>query len=383
MLWLYRYLCGYLKIIIKGDNGEKILNICAVNSIILFNSRLVKKDIETCILIKDFKKLKKLMRGSKTRIHICEKHGLPFKIQKHRNRSGLFLGIFLIFIIIQFMSSYIWVIDVVGNSVVSKTEIINSLKKIGITEGIKSTHINPKTQREQLLLECEGLAWASLNIEGSILTVNVTEINETKPSTTPTNLKASADGIIEKIDVTSGNCVVKVGDTVKKGDLLVSGINETLHSTTFVKSLGSIYAETTREYKLTKKFKQTITYKTGESKTKKVLDVFTLKFPLYLGKETRDYTSSTKCKNIKLFKKTLPIKIYTREFEYIEKENITFAKEELYNQLEKELKKATKKDNISKYTVSSKEYVETKEDITLKVIVKAKENIAFSEQILF
>lgn len=383
MLWLYRYLCGYLRIMIKGDNGEKILNICAINSIILFNSRLVKKDIETCILIKDFKKLKKLMRGSKTRIHICEKHGLPFKIQKHRNRSGLFLGIIIIFILSQYLSSYIWVIDVVGNSVVDKTEILNSLKKIGISEGIKATHINPKVQREKLLLECEDLAWASLNIEGSRLTVNVTEINDTKPSSTPTNLKASADGIIEKIDVTSGNCIVKVGDTVKKGDLLVSGINENLHSTSFVKSLGSIYAETTREYTLTKSFEQTVAYKTGETKTKKVLDFFTFKFPLYLGKETKDYSSSTKCKNIKLFQKSLPIKIYTREFEYIEKEKITFTKEELYKQLEEELKNKAKKESISKFTISSKEYIETKDSITLKVIIKAKENIAVSEKILF
>ncbi len=384
MLWLYRYICGYLKVIIKGEFNENILNLCAVNSITLWNSRLVGKDIETCILIKDFRKLKNIMRGSKTRIHILKKYGVPFKISNNRNRTGLLLGIILLFVLLKIMSGYIWVIDVVGNSSVSEKEIITSLKKIGITEGIKSTSINPKTDREHLLLQCENLAWASLNIEGARLTVNVTEIDKSNNnSNVPSNLKAKADGIIKKIDVTKGNCVVKVGDTVKTGDLLVSGISENLHSTSFVKSLGSIYAETTREYKLTKNFHQTITYETGETKTKKVLDVFTLKFPLYLGKETRDYTSSTKLKNIKLFKKSLPIKIHTRKFEYIEKKKVTFTKEQLYKQLEEELTNITKKDNITEFTVSSKEYIENKNGITLKVIIKARENIAISEEILF
>ena len=92
MLWLYRYLCGYLKVIIKGEFNENILNICAVNGIIIWKSKLIKKNIETHILIKDFKKLRKLMRGSNTRIHILKKTGLPFKLNRNKDRFGLLFG---------------------------------------------------------------------------------------------------------------------------------------------------------------------------------------------------------------------------------------------------------------------------------------------------
>lgn len=383
MLWLYRYLRGYLKIIIKGKFNENILNICAVNGIIIWKSRLVKKNIETHILIKDFKKLRKLMRGSNIRIHIIKKVGLPFKLKRNKERSGLLLGALLLFIGLYIMSGYIWVIDIVGNTYVKDAEILNSLRKIGVTEGIKASVIDPKVDREKFLLTCENLAWASLNVEGSRLTVNVTEIDKTKPTNTPTNLKAKADGIIKKIDVTSGNCVVKVGDTVKKGDLLVSGINENIHNTAFVKSLGSIYAETTREYKITEKFNQKITSPTGYTKTKKVLEVFNIKIPLYLGKETESYTSSTKIKNIKLFGKTLPIRFYSRKFEFEKTEKFTFKKQEILKKLDNELIEKAKKDKVENFTVTSKEYIENRDGITLKAIIKSEENIAVSEQILF
>lgn len=383
MLWLYRYLRGYLKVIIKGEFNENVLNLCAVNGITLWNLRLVKRDIEAFILIKDFKRLKNIIRGSKSRIHILKKYGMPFKINKNRNRVGLVAGIILLVSLLKIMTGYIWVIDIVGNKTVSSSQILNILKQIGITEGIKSSSVNPKTDREHLLLESNSLAWASLNIEGSRLTVNVTETEKTdNDSGKPANLKAKADGIIKKIDVTAGNCIVKVGDTVKTGDLLVSGITEGITGTVFTKSRGFVYADTVHEYKLTKAFKQTMSFETGDKKTKKVLEVFTFKIPLYLGKETKEYIGSTNIKNIKLFSKSLPIRIYSREFCFIEKENVTFTKEQLYEQLKEVLKEKVKKEGIDDFSIISENYEETEKDITLTAVIKAEENIAVSEEIL-
>ena len=44
---------------------------------------------------------------------------------------------------------------------------------MGIEIGTKKSKINPKQQRQVLLLKAEELSWASLNIEGSKLTINV------------------------------------------------------------------------------------------------------------------------------------------------------------------------------------------------------------------
>ena len=100
VLWLYRYLRGYLKISVKGEFSEKLLNLCAANRITLWNSRIIKGGIETCIFIKDFFALRYLIRGSKLRVHICEKAGVPIRTSKNRKRIGLFGGIILLFVFI-------------------------------------------------------------------------------------------------------------------------------------------------------------------------------------------------------------------------------------------------------------------------------------------
>ncbi len=383
MLYFYRFLRGYIKIAIIGDYTEKALNLCAANKISFWNSKIIKNGIETCIFIKDFSALRNIMRGSKLRVHILEKRGLPIKLYKNRKRYGLYIGAVWLFIFLKFMSGFIWIIDVEGNNKTETYDILSACKKIGITEGIKKDSINPKIKREELLLEIDTLAWAALNIEGSRLTVNVSEI-EPRPNSdaSPTNLLASADGIIKRIDITSGNCLVKTGDTVKKGDVLVSGIIETALGTRFVKSSGSIIAETTRSLTAEQNYTYIKEYETGKIRHRSVLELFTLKIPLYLGNVTEDYNEEQKINNLKLFDNTLPIKIYRKEFRIKRKEKITLSDTEISSLLKKNIEKQLADKGIKDYTLVSEKTEPTDNGIKTEVLVKSTENIAESSKIL-
>lgn len=383
MLYFYRFLRGYIKIAIIGDYTEKALNLCAANKISFWNSKIIKNGIETCIFIKDFSALRNIMRGSKLRVHILEKRGLPIKLYKNRKRYGLYIGAVWLFIFLKFMSGFIWIIDVEGNNKTETYDILSACKKIGITEGIKKDSINPKIKREELLLEIDTLAWAALNIEGSRLTVNVSEI-EPRPNSdaSPTNLLAAADGIIKRIDITSGNCLVKTGDTVKKGDVLVSGIIETALGTRFVKSSGSIIAETTRSLTAEQNYTYIKEYETGKIRHRSVLELFTLKIPLYLGNVTEDYNEEQKINNLKLFDNTLPIKIYRKEFRIKRKEKITLNDTEISSLLKKNIEKQLAEKGIKDYTLVSEKTEPTDNGIKTEVLVKSTENIAESSKIL-
>lgn len=383
MLYFYRFLRGYIKIAIIGDYTEKALNLCAANKISFWNSKIIKNGIETCIFIKDFSALRNIMRGSKLRVHILEKRGLPIKLYKNRKRYGLYIGAVWLFVFLKFMSGFIWIIDVEGNNKTETYDILSACKKIGITEGIKKDSINPKIKREELLLEIDTLAWAALNIEGSRLTVNVSEI-EPRPNSdaSPTNLLASADGIIKRIDITSGNCLVKTGDTVKKGDVLVSGIIETALGTRFVKSSGSIIAETTRSLTAEQNYTYIKEYETGKIRHRSVLELFTLKIPLYLGNVTEDYNEEQKINNLKLFENTLPIKIYRKEFRIKRKEKITLNDTEISSLLKKNIEKQLAEKGVKDYTLVSEKTEPTDNGIKTEVLVKSTENIAESSKIL-
>lgn len=383
MLWLYRFLSGYVTVLFSGEFCEKILNLTAKNRISLWNSRLTKKGIESCILAKDFKKLHKIIRDSDIRVHILKKHGIPFKTAKYNKRIGLFAGAVLFFAFLKIMSGFIWIIDVTGNETVKTEDILAACNKIGIKEGIKQSKINPKTERERLLLEIDSLAWASLNIESCRLTINVSETkNKENNSSAPCNLKAKADGIIKKIDVVSGNCVVKTGDAVKSGDVLVSGIIERESGTQFVRSAGTVIAETTRNITVNGNYKTKKTLESGKTKTKKVLELFTIKIPLFLGSETDEYTSKTSVKALKLFGQQLPIRIYDKKFSFLETYEITLNREQLCEQLEKELAENLKKEGIKNYNVLNREFTDTDGGIKLTALISAEENIALETELL-
>lgn len=383
MLWLYRFCWGFLRVVFYGEFKERILNLAACNRITLWNSSLNKKGIETFITVRDFKKLPKVLKGSGIRVHILKRCGLPFKISKNRKRLGWGLGIIIFLIFLKFMSGYIWIIDIVGNEKVESAEILKACNAIGIKEGIRSDTLNTNIQRQKLLLQMDSLAWASLNIEGCRLTVNVSEIEKNaEDNSCICNLKSKADGIIQKIDVTAGNCIVKKGDTVKKGDILVSGVLEKATGTEFVHSAGTITAVTERSITVEGEYESVKEYGTGEVKVKKVLEVFGLKIPLFLGSENKSYKSSTNVKTASFLGQELPLRIYEKEFNFTQKFKKTLSREELCKELETKIKERLEKEEVKEYETVSKEFTDTENGLKLTVIISSEENIVYREELL-
>lgn len=377
MLFLYRFLSGALLVEFSGIYPEKIFNLCARNRINIWGMQHKEQKLCCNITVKDFLKLPKILRKSGIRVHILKKSGFPFFIRKYNKRFGVFAGIVLFFLFLQIMSGYIWIIEVEGNKNVDAQNIITACESLGIKQGVKKSKINAKADAQDLLLKTEELAWASLNIEGCKLTVNVTEITQKKEdNTVATNLKASADGVITHIDVTSGNCVVKVGDVVKKGDVLVSGIIENEWGTRFVHSIGKIMAKTETQITIKEKFIQQSNVETGKVKSRKVIDFFGIKIPLYLGSIRGNYKTQKSVWQMQFLGQKLPVKIHTKRYIFQAKHTVTYDYEKAVQKLEDTLK------NEYGDKVKSKEYKELKDGVQLKAIIIDKQNIAVSEKLL-
>ncbi len=384
MLWFWRFLMGYLTIKIDGENGEQILNLAAANGINIWNLRYKNGCIYGNITAKNFLFLRDIKRGIKCRISIVAKKGAVFHLKKYKNRIGFLLGgvVFSAFLI--FLSNFVWIINIEGNQSIPTSTIIASCKKIGIYEGMLKKKINNKYDAQRLQLTQHGIAWCSLNIEGCVLTVNLSEatISDESERNTPSNLKSSIEGKIKKIDVTSGNVAVKVGDTVSKGDLLVSGVMENMSSTLFVHSEGNIIAETKRIFSAEGEFKQTIDQKTGDILKRYTLDIFNIKIPLYLGNIKQKYSYKSEFKNLKLFNKKIPIKIACEQYYILKKETVTYDENELDKILSQDIKNQVKKFDFINAVAGEKEVVTTEKGILLKITYYCEENIAVQDKIL-
>ena len=383
MILFYRYFLGYLKVSFYGEFPEKILNFCADTGLTFWGAKSDKKGITVFISIKDFYSLRPIIRGSKVKVHIEEKYGFPFVFSRYKKRWGLILGAIIFMTFLEIMSSFIWVIEINGNVNVKSEEIIGALNQMGIYEGVPSGNISPKNDSQRLLLKMDKLAWASLNIEGCRLSVNVTEMQKKENANNkPCNLKAEFDGVIKKIDLKSGNSVVKVGDTVKKGDVLVSGIIENAGGTRFVSSEGVVTAEITRTFKVSKPYTENKVIETGKKKERNVLEIFTLKIPLFLGDETEQCNTTFFEKQLKLFGVGLPIRVYKKEYRYTQKAEIKKTADEIKSELNEKMEKLLKKETNKDYKVKSTEFAEDEKEITLKTTVVYTKNIAYKDFLL-
>lgn len=385
ILFIYRLLCGYLYIRVRAKNPEKLLNLCAAKGISIWRVSIREDVVYFKIGIASFKRLRVFKRKIPAKIHITKKVGLPFFIAKNKKRYGMLIGVVAFIAIIQFMSGCVWNICISGNKAVKSTDILASLNEIGIFEGAFIKNIDPEEKRNELLLKQDGLAWAAINIEGSKITVEVSETQKSELlDSLPSNLIANEDGIIKKIEVKNGVTKVKLHEAVKKGQLLVSGIREFEGGREqFVRSKGNVYAEVDYSFETVQPLEVTEFIKTGEVLKRKVLNLFSLKIPLFLGGVEKPYISKTVEERVSSGESYLPIKIISKTFYKTKETTYKLMEEQAIKRAQKLAEEKVKNlINNGEIIAENHQVVIEKGAVKIKTKIKCLKDIAFEEKIL-
>ncbi len=169
----------------------------------------------------------------------------------YRKRWGVLAGAMLFVILISYFSSILWALDISGNSRLTEQDVRELLRECGVYEGVKLKDINNDLLRIKMMVLSKDIAWISVNIKGMRAEVVVAEserVPQKEEVTEYSHIVASYDGIITGIVIERGQQMVRVGESVKKGDLLVSGIIEERDGDiTLVNASARVYAQTEKE----------------------------------------------------------------------------------------------------------------------------------------
>ncbi|MEG1576752.1 MAG: sporulation protein YqfD [Clostridium sp.] len=219
--------CGYVKVRLSGLSPERFLNLCGSANMELWKVCFVNGNYEFFMGAKDFLSCRPFIKKAKVRPKIIKKFGLPFFLHKNRKRKMWAAGCLSFFALLYILSLFIWDIDYRGNTTYTDDELGHFLESLQITCGIKKDKLSCDELEEALRNHFDGITWASVRISGTRLYVQIKE-NEVllaipEPDEEPCDLIAAYDGVITSIIVRSGMSVVQVGDTVEKGQVLVSG----------------------------------------------------------------------------------------------------------------------------------------------------------------
>ena len=224
---LMRYSKGYVEIVIRSSCYERFLNLCAYHRILIWDLNHIDEVYEGKIFVRDFQRLKEIAKKSGSRVTIVKKKGLPFWIRTHRKRTGFLLGMVLCVAIIFVLSLFVWDIQIEGNFSQTDEMILDYLEEEDITFGSWKQRIDTQKLAADLRRAFDQFIWVSVQMKGTLLKIQVQENTDTtlteEIAKEPSCLIAEKDGVVVEMITRSGKPMVSVGDTVKKGDVLVLG----------------------------------------------------------------------------------------------------------------------------------------------------------------
>lgn len=230
---LIRYIQGYLRIRVEGYFAERFLNACRHRGIYLWGLCSVPGAYEMNISIKEFKKLKPIIRKTGTKVVIIKKFGLPFYLHRYRKRKIFFAGAFLFLFLVFWMSRYIWNIDITGNRARTDETILAFLESESVKNGMPRSKVDCQRIVKDIRKEYDDVIWVSASVKGTRLIIRIKENEDSRDAATaqdgrsdperPKDIIADRDCILESAIVRKGMLTAKIGGKVKKGNLLVSG----------------------------------------------------------------------------------------------------------------------------------------------------------------
>lgn len=274
---IFRYLQGYVKIEIRGQRIEPCLNLAAAKGFRAWQiHRTAARTAECYVTLKDFFRLRTVLKETGCRVHVLGRFGFPFFLDKLEQRK-FFSASMVVFVVgIYLLSSLVWNVQVSGNEKVATADILLAAKEEGIYPfqwKFRMKDIDRLAKALQTRLP--GTAWVGVNIQGTQVEIKVVEsdVPEKKPLRNPRHLVSTADAVVTDIFVDKGRPVVKLNQRVRQGDILVSGIIGDEEYQEIIVAEGIVRGLVWHEYKITVPLKQKVRSFTGAKKERSYLVV--------------------------------------------------------------------------------------------------------------
>ncbi|MBE6816313.1 MAG: hypothetical protein E7520_01260 [Ruminococcaceae bacterium] len=334
MVRLIRWVIGFVRFCFFDGFADGFLNACIAAGEPLRNVHRDGAKLYADCPASHYLALSRLARAHGGRLKVVKRKGMVFPFLKMKNRFGLFAGAVAFVVIISALSGFVWNVEIVGNERIDGSELERFIADNGLHSGVFWDGVEKDRIENLVMASFDDCAWVHINEIGTTARI---EIRETRvkpkiaPAKTPANLKATDDGIIVKADVYDGWQVAKKGDSVTKGDLLISGIydSEKKKGNQFAHARGEYLAQVVYPLENVVSREQSKKVYTTERAFKEFV-FFGLRLPLYFGRmNLQSADVSTDDIYLKINDNAIPIGVVTAKVRYYTVQKITLSDKEL------------------------------------------------------
>ncbi len=215
---------GWFEFQAEGLSLEKLINQCTEKGVKLRGvKKVTARQVKGQVAAKDLEKLREIAEARGWRLTVGRARGAVQVFLRVRARALLVAGVLAFFALCGGLLSCVWFIDVRGAGPYTG-EVERILAAHDVRVGRFGFMMDVAAIKSDMESQLTGLSWVGVQVRGVRLVISCVQASAANPTPVAAgDIVAVRDGIIESIAVTAGTAVVRPGDAVRKGQLLVRG----------------------------------------------------------------------------------------------------------------------------------------------------------------
>lgn len=326
-----RWLFGVLRVRASGGFAARFLNLCDSMHLRVWDLRIDASGVSANVAPRDYRALRTAAKKAGMRLRCEEKRGLPFFLRRNRTRWGLLAGAVLCAGLAVWTSCFLWSVETTGAVQVPAADILAAAAQVGLYPGAKK----PLKNGEDLAIDLQqamngALTWAAVNMIGGRVVIEVRDEQKQQtqpdpPFGAPCDLVADFDGLLLSLEVHSGEPANRVGNGVKKGDVLIKGTRTDREGKPYLYEARGVVTALHEDLRTLRFPAETTLQRTAAVRRVPVLRLWHLVLPLGIFPRGGNYTACTRTKNAVLNGVGLPFSLEVRTRYYWTKQTTDTA----------------------------------------------------------
>ena len=240
---------SFWELTIRDTGIEGLLNDLAYGEILFFSPRRVDAvTVSVCVAYGQMERVREVLCRRGSELLLCRPRGFFPTAKRLARRRALVAAMVICGILLGLSNLFVWHIDVRGNETVPTGAVLRAMEEVGAGIGSFWPRFHGEQLKTELLLRMEDVQWVAVNFGSGGAEVVLRErrkVPKVIDNDAPYHVVAARDGVVARLSVKQGQPVVGVGDTVEKGQTLISGAPaSTMGTVRTVHALGSVQGRT-------------------------------------------------------------------------------------------------------------------------------------------
>ena len=248
---LWRSIGGVIEVELTAAEPEKTLTAITASGIEVRDADRRKELVITfSVQRRDYHRLAELCEKRGLTLKVLGQRGVYYPLTRLLQRKTLLIGMCILLFTGLYLPTRVLFVKIEGNDRIPTNKIISAAEESGVRFGTSRSYVRSEKVKNALLDKIPQLQWAGVNTNGCTAVISVRERSDSPATQTKGNVSsivADRDGYILSCVVTQGSAKIQPGQSVLKGQILISGYTECGICIQATQARGEVIAQTSRE----------------------------------------------------------------------------------------------------------------------------------------